>query len=335
MNGSGFLSITGTPTATGIETFTVTATDGVGAATSTNYSITVNPTVSFSTGRLPADTIDIPYDQTITAIGGTGPVSLSISNIQNPIPGLVVPSSGTDSLTIFGTPTASGTETISVTATDSANVSTFTVYSITVNAAPTLGALGTTAWTIGHAYSSTITLSNGTVPFSALTQSGLPTGLTASLSGNTITISGTPTVIGNYSDVEFSITDAAGAIATETYAIAINAPPTIGNPATTAWTKGTSGFTGTMTIGNGTPLFAIDGNPTGLPKGMSPVVVGNTLGFTGSPTTAGVYNGKVTIEDAAGATAVKSFTIKINPLINISTKSLPAYIVGQEAIPRQ
>ena len=65
--GTTSLAIGGAPTATGTETFTVTATDSVGGTTFTNYSITVNPAVTLTLATLPADTINIGYDQTIAA----------------------------------------------------------------------------------------------------------------------------------------------------------------------------------------------------------------------------------------------------------------------------
>ena len=86
----------------------------------TNYSITVNPAaLSLAPATLPADTIGVAYNQTITASGGTGTVTLAVSNIQGPIAGLTVPASGTGSLVVSGTPTAAGTETFTLTATDS------------------------------------------------------------------------------------------------------------------------------------------------------------------------------------------------------------------------
>ena len=89
------------------------------ATTTTNYSITVNPAASMAPATLPADTVGVAYSQTITASGGTGTVTLAVSNIQGPIAGLTVPASGTGSLVVSGTPTAAGTETFTLTATDS------------------------------------------------------------------------------------------------------------------------------------------------------------------------------------------------------------------------
>ncbi len=117
-SGTGSLAIGGTPTATGTETFTVTATDAVGGTTgAVSYSIVVNPAITLSPTSLAADTINVGYNQTIAASGGTGTVTL-VTNVTHAIAGLTVPASGTGSLAITGTPTATGTETFTVTATD-------------------------------------------------------------------------------------------------------------------------------------------------------------------------------------------------------------------------
>src|SRR5207237_2883507 len=112
--------------ATGTETFTLTATETAGARAQLNYSITVNPAVTLSPSSLPADTINIAYNQTITASGGTGNKSLAVSNVQNAIAGLTIPASGTNTITINGTPTVTRTETITITATDQVGATTQT-----------------------------------------------------------------------------------------------------------------------------------------------------------------------------------------------------------------
>ena len=91
--GTGSLVISGTPAAVGTETFTLTATDSLGAETSANYSITVNPALGLTPAALPAGAVGLAYDQTVTAGGGTGTVTLAVSNIQGAVPGLTVPAS--------------------------------------------------------------------------------------------------------------------------------------------------------------------------------------------------------------------------------------------------
>ena len=103
-------------------------------ATTTAATLTVNPPVTLSPGTLPGGTVSLDYNQTITASGGTGTISLAVSNIQNAINGLVVPLSGTGTLVIGGRPTATGTETFTITATDSVSGTKVAGYSITVSA---------------------------------------------------------------------------------------------------------------------------------------------------------------------------------------------------------
>ena len=103
------------------------------------------PTLSPLT--LPADTVNVAYNQTITA-SGYGTITLTVSNIQNAITGLTVPASGTTTLHVTGTPTVAGTERFTVTATDSLGDTTIVAYSVTVNAPVTLSPLTLPADTI-------------------------------------------------------------------------------------------------------------------------------------------------------------------------------------------
>ncbi|HTU93827.1 MAG TPA: hypothetical protein VMF69_27350, partial [Gemmataceae bacterium] len=89
-----------------------------------------------SPSSLPADTINVAYNQSISPSGGTGNVTLTVSNINNAIPGLSITGNGTGHIGISGTPTAVGTEKITVTGIDSAGDTTGPVnYSITVDPA--------------------------------------------------------------------------------------------------------------------------------------------------------------------------------------------------------
>jgi glycosidase len=135
LSNSGVLS--GTPTASGSYTFTVTATDAVGASASQKYTVTINPVLSLVPGVLSPGLQNTSYDKTITAFGGTGTVTLLVSNLAGAIAGINVPTSSTGSLVISGTPTATGTETFTLTAMDSVGATTSTSYSITITAATT------------------------------------------------------------------------------------------------------------------------------------------------------------------------------------------------------
>ena len=82
----------------------------------TVFALTVPAPISLSS--LPGGTVGASYDQMITASGGTGDKTLVVSNIIGSIPGLPIPTRGTNSLAITGTPTAAGTVSFTLGATD-------------------------------------------------------------------------------------------------------------------------------------------------------------------------------------------------------------------------
>ena len=319
-NGTGSLNITGTPTATGTETFTVTATDQAGGTTSTNYSITVNPAVTLSPATLPDDTINVAYNQTITASGGTGTLSLAVSNIVNPIAGLTVPSSGTGSIAISGTPTASGTETFTVTATDSLGATTTTTYSITINPAITLGNLP--ADTIGVPYDQSITASGGTGTVT-LTVSNIQNaiaGLSIPNSGTgSLNLTGTPTATGTET-FTVTATDSVGGTTVTNYSITVNPAITL-SPATLPADTINVAYNQTITAsgGTGTVALAVSNIQNAIAGLNIPSSGTGSLNITGTPTAAGTETFTVTATDALGAATPTNYSITVNPLLKSST----------------
>jgi hypothetical protein len=181
-------------------------------------------------------------------------------------------------------------------------------------------------WTVSQPYSPVVSASGGSGPYTfSLTSGTLPTGLTLNPNG---TFSGLPTATGTFV-FTLKATQSAFASGSRTYTVVINPAPTVSNLTTTAWTQGQPGFTGTLTVTGGTPAHSIFGSPTGVPPGLTAILTGNTISFTGTPTTAGTFNGSITIRDSAGATVTKTFTITINPAISFTPAALPNYTVGQ------
>ncbi len=97
-----------------------------------------------------------------------------------------------------------------------------------INPPPSLGALTFGQWTANLAgFNGTIAASTGTGP-AILTVIGgaLPTGLTASLSGDAITFAGDPTIAGTYS-FTLKLTDSLGVFACRSYTIVIDPAKTL------------------------------------------------------------------------------------------------------------
>ncbi|HEV8062257.1 MAG TPA: SBBP repeat-containing protein [Gemmataceae bacterium] len=220
-SGTNAIALTGTPTATGTETFTITATDQFGVTAKSNYSITVNPVVTLSPGSLPADTINVAYNQAIISSGGAGNIRLVVSNVQNAIAGSKIPGSGTNAIALTGTPTATGTETFTVTATDQVGVTAQTNYSITVNPVVTLSPSSLPAGATNDAYNQTISASGGTGNINLVVSNvqNPIAGLNVPGSGaNSLAITGTPTAAGTET-FTVTATDQAGGMTQTSFSI--------------------------------------------------------------------------------------------------------------------
>jgi Ca2+-binding RTX toxin-like protein len=128
------VTVIGDPLLPGTLHFTVTATDAANDTASQQYVVTAN-TLNLAPSSLPAGNAEWPYSQTITALGGSGTTTLTVRNVSGSIAGLDIPSSGTQSLTIAGTPTATGTVTFEVDASDQGGNTASNTYTLKVNPA--------------------------------------------------------------------------------------------------------------------------------------------------------------------------------------------------------
>jgi hypothetical protein len=142
-------NITGIPTAPGTFNFTITATDtdtNIGCFGSRSYEIIIAavgcPAILVNPPTLPPATVTVPYSQTITASGGTGPYTFAIT--AGALPGGLVLNTATGAIT--GTPTVAGLFSFTIQATDSLGCLGSRAYSMSVRepsvAIPFLGPVG-------------------------------------------------------------------------------------------------------------------------------------------------------------------------------------------------
>ena len=210
---SGLLS--GMPTTNGSFTFTVTATDGIGATGTQQYTLTVNPPIVVSptspTG-LAIATVGNAYNQTITASGGAGG-TLAFSETGS-LDGLALnPSTGK----LTGSPTANGSFTFTVTATDSNNATGARTYTLTVNPAIHATPTSLPAVGLGLVYKQQLTASGGSGKGYTFSTSSALDGLTLSTAG---LLSGKPTAKGSF-PIVVHITDSNGASGSQNYTLSV------------------------------------------------------------------------------------------------------------------
>jgi hypothetical protein len=216
----------GTPQNTGTFTFTVQVTDSANARVTGVFSVTVNaPSLTVTLAAQPAPgAVGVPYNQklALAATGGTAPFTWSL--LSGSIPGLAF---DPVTLSLTGTPTASGTFSITVQARDAAGLT--ASRSISVVIAPP-GLTITTdrqlaAVELNNSYSQTIEASGGVPPYT-WSATGLPSGLR--IDSATGVISGTAAAGGNFAAV-VSVRDSAFTVVQDLFTIVVRlpAPPSI------------------------------------------------------------------------------------------------------------
>ncbi|MDR3508443.1 MAG: putative Ig domain-containing protein [Caulobacteraceae bacterium] len=336
LSGAGVIS--GTPTAGGVFSVTVTATDsatGPGAPfhQSKTYSLTVAaPAITLGPANLPAASLGEAYGTAITATGGVSPYSYAVTGGALPA-GLTLTSAGTFS----GAPTASGNFNFTVTASDSSTgagpYANSRAFSLAVSAPVIVLAPGSLpAGAVGAHYSQAITASGGTSPYSfAVTAGALPAGLTLTSQG---VLSGTPSAGGTFS-VSITATDSsAGAGApfhqTKTYTLTIAAPTFVFAPASLPAATVASNYHQAITATGGTGPYAYAISSGALPAGVS---LGADGTLSGAPTAGGSFNFTVRVTDSSTGTGPYSGTQAFTLLVNGASLSItPATLPnGQQA----
>ncbi len=210
---------------------TVKATSVTFPNQSTSLSITVQGAPVISTTSLPSGNQGTPYSGTVSATGGVGPFTWSVSSGSLPT-GLSLGASTTNSVTITGTPSTQGPFNFTIKVTDSSGAFGTQSLSITINA-PLPLKVSTTSLPDGvlnAAYpATTLQATGGVPPFSwTLTSGSLPTGLALATSG---AISGTPTATGTF-DFTVQVSDSETPAMTATASLSItvsNLGPLNGN----------------------------------------------------------------------------------------------------------
>ena len=299
-------------------TFTVQVQDGSGSKATKQFTVTVSPQLSITTGSLPNGTAGSAYTSTtLAATGGTGQgYSWSVQAGQLPS-GLTLSSAGVLSGTLASGAT---TSTFTVQVQDSGSNTATKQFTITLNSQLTITTASLPNGVQGSQYTSTtLTAAGGSGQgYSWSISAGqLPSGLTLSSAG---VLSGTLAQSATTATFTVQVQDSASNKATQQFTITMNSPLAITTaslpngaagqayPSTTLAASGGTGqgYSWSVTVGQ---------LPSGLALSSAGILSGTLAASAGGATFT------VQVQDSGGNTATRQFTISV-PLTIITT-SLP------------
>ena len=297
--------ISGTPTQSGTFNYIIPLIGGCEPlnATGTIY-VTPNNTVS-----APSSTPTLCINTALTNITHTTTGATGIGTPTN-LPSGVTAAFASNTITISGTPTTSGTFNYSIPLTGGCGVvnATGTIY-VTPNntvSAPS----STPTLCINTAISPSITHTT-TGATGIGTPTGLPSGVTAGFASNTITISGTPTVSGTF-NYSIPLTGGCGVV-NATGTIYVTPDNTI-----TAGENRSVQVSSPMTPVVLTTTGATGATVSGLPSGITSNWISNTLTISGTPTVEGVFNYIASTTGGCGVASTGG-TITVTPIPTTTT----------------
>lgn len=341
--------LVGTTTESGTFTFTVKAVSNANSSVfaERQFTLTINPKPTILTTSLPVGIIGKNYNFAITMSGGTAPFEWTSSAM----PAGLTFSSGV----IFGIPTSSGTQNVTVKLTDATGATAEFVSSglpislpLKINdtldiKTPTTDPGAPPNGTAGAFYSFTFTSQGGIAPYTwSVVNSTLPQGLL--LIPGSGGLSGTlpENSAGSYS-FNVQLQDSSGSIVTKTYDLLVSPPLKISTSSLPSWTVNSGNYKQELVATGGASPYSWSwrGNdiqttsqsgtvitPGPMPDGLS-LISETTAGVTrwyvnGNPTKAGSYQMLVKVTDKNNASSSAVLNLQVNSDLTISTTLLPS-----------
>ncbi len=325
-NGNGTATLTGVPAATaaGPYPIAVTATNAADDSSSTlNLAVTVQtgsaPTIATATGT---DTADFTLGQMGSfAFSTTGVPTPAITATASTLPaGLSFTDNGNGTALLYGTPTATGTVILDVTAANGISPDATLPVTVVVGSAPAITSASTATATTGVPSSIDVTTTGYPAP--SIGESGLPSGFALVDNGNgTATISGTATMseVGTYTVDLTAVNGTASASQALALTIVSGAPAITSSSDPTFTAKAANTFTVTAT-GDPNPALSEAG---ALPSGVTFTDNGNgtaTLAGTPAEGTQGTYPLVISATNVSG-TATEDLSLAVNSGLAITSTS--------------
>jgi len=327
----GVVTISGTPTVSGLFNYTVTTTGGCSPTVILGGSITINPlSAMVLTSAATTTNQTICLNDSVTPITYTVGGSATGANVIG-LPAGVSGNLVSGIFTISGTPTVSGTFNYTVTTAGGCFPNIVLGGTIIIRPLSTLAlssAVSTTTQTLclGNALNTISYTVGGSA--TGVVVNGLPAGVTDSFAGGVVTISGTPTISGLFN---YTVTTTGGCLPAVILGGSIDIKPLSTMVLTTAAT--TTNQTICLNDSINPIIYSVGGSATGanvigLPAGITGNLVSGIFTISGTPSVSGTYNYTVTTTGGCAPSIVLGGTILINSLPKASFTGLTSICSG-------
>jgi hypothetical protein len=308
--------------AAGTYTLSFKASNGIAPDATQTFTLQVNQAPSITSADHTIFTLGQKGSFTVTATGtptptinqtGQLPTGVSFDQLSN---------------TISGTPTQSGSFTITLTASNGVAPDATQTFTLVVQQAPSITSANNVTFFTGT--NSTFTVTTSGFPLPTLSRSGtLPGGIGFTDNGNgTATLSGTATQLGTF-PLTFTASNSVSPDAVQNFTLTVllqQIAPTITSPNKTTFVVGQSNSFQVTASGSPTPMLSESGS---LPAGLS---FDNKTGIlSGTPSAGGTFTFTFTASNGVSPSATQNFTLTINQAPVFTSANNTTFIVGQPA----